>query len=60
MVKGGMLKDEANWNTLGIKDGHQFMMMGSAEEDIPKAPIEKTVFVEDLSNEDLASMDVRT
>jgi hypothetical protein len=59
MVKGGMLKDDADWNTLGIKEGHTFMMMGSAEEDIPKAPVEKPVFVEDLSTEDLASMDVR-
>jgi len=58
MVKGGMLKDDADWSTLGIKDGHTFMMMGSAEEDIPKAPVEKPVFVEDLSNEDLANMDV--
>jgi len=58
MVKGGMLKDDANWTTLGVKEGHSFMMMGSAEEDIPKAPIEKTVFVEDLTSEDLANMDV--
>jgi len=58
MVKGGMLKDEGNWSTLGVKEGHQFMMMGSAEEDIPKAPVEKVVFMEDLTSEDLANMDV--
>lgn len=29
MVKGGLLKDDADWNTLGIKPGHAFMMMGT-------------------------------
>eukprot|EP01118_Nematostelium_gracile_P018856 TRINITY_DN8525_c0_g1_i1.p1 TRINITY_DN8525_c0_g1~~TRINITY_DN8525_c0_g1_i1.p1 ORF type:complete len:475 (-),score=155.12 TRINITY_DN8525_c0_g1_i1:20-1444(-) len=56
MVKGGMLKDDADWNKLGIKDGHVFMLMGSAEADIPKAPTEKTVFVEDLNTDEAAAM----
>jgi len=49
MVKGGTLKDDADWNQLGIKDGHKFMLIGSAEADIPKEPEQKTQFVEDMS-----------
>jgi len=49
MVKGGTLKDDADWKQLGIKDGHKFMLVGSAEADIPKAPEQKTQFVEDMS-----------
>jgi hypothetical protein len=30
MVKGGMLKDDADWGALGIKPGQKLMMMGSA------------------------------
>jgi len=49
MVKGGTLKDDADWKQLGIKDGHKFMMIGSAESEIPKEPEQKTQFVEDMS-----------
>lgn len=41
-----MLKDDADWKALGIKDGHTFMLMGSAESDIVKEPVERPVFVE--------------
>lgn len=58
MVKGGVLKDDADWNALGIKDGHSFMMMGSAEAEIPKEPEQKPVFVEDLNPDDVQAMDV--
>lgn len=54
MVKGGTLKDDADWKTLGIKDGHTFMLMGSAEE--VKAPTEKVVFMEDLSEDQATAM----
>ncbi|KAJ3341852.1 Ubiquitin carboxyl-terminal hydrolase 14 [Gonapodya sp. JEL0774] len=53
MVKGGMLKDETNLNTLGLKPGHQFMMMGTAGE-LPKEPVKKAVFLEDMTGEELA------
>jgi ubiquitin carboxyl-terminal hydrolase 14 len=56
MVKGGILKDDADWNQLGIKDGHTFMMMGSAESDIPKEPIQKTTFVEDMTEEEAQAL----
>jgi len=52
LVKGGTLKDDADWEPLNIKEGHTFMMMGSAESEIPSAPIQKPVFVEDLSQEE--------
>ncbi|KAJ8328683.1 deubiquitinating enzyme [Batrachochytrium dendrobatidis] len=53
MVKGGMLKDDVILNTLGLKEGQQLMMMGTAGE-LPKAPEKTTVFVEDMSDTQLA------
>ncbi|XP_031488644.1 ubiquitin carboxyl-terminal hydrolase 6 isoform X2 [Nymphaea colorata] len=47
MVKGGLLKDDADWNTLGVKEGQKLMMVGTAEEAV-KAPEKNTVFMEDL------------
>ncbi|KAK3028908.1 hypothetical protein RJ639_039917 [Escallonia herrerae] len=51
MVKGGLLKDDADWSTLGVKEGQKLMMMGTADE-IMKAPEKATVFVEDLPEEE--------
>ena len=45
-VKGGTLKDDAKFDTLGIKPGQKLMMMGSA--DVLAAPPSATVFAEDL------------
>ncbi|KAM5579326.1 ubiquitin carboxyl-terminal hydrolase 6 [Rosa sericea] len=53
MVKGGLLKDDADWSTLGVKEGQKLMMMGTADE-IVKAPEKGTVFVEDLPEEEQA------
>ena len=36
-VKGGMLKDDADWHKLGIKPGAKLMMMGTADK-VPEAP----------------------
>eukprot|EP01114_Cavostelium_apophysatum_P017676 TRINITY_DN530_c0_g1_i1.p1 TRINITY_DN530_c0_g1~~TRINITY_DN530_c0_g1_i1.p1 ORF type:complete len:444 (+),score=161.00 TRINITY_DN530_c0_g1_i1:255-1586(+) len=55
MVKGGMLKDDAKWSDLAPKEGQVFMMMGSAEE-LPQEPVQKTVFMEDLSDEQASSL----
>ncbi|KAJ1930106.1 deubiquitinating enzyme [Tieghemiomyces parasiticus] len=52
LVKGGMLKDDTNLNSLNLKDGHTFMMMGTAGE-LPKAPEKKVVFLEDMSETQL-------
>ncbi|XP_010262220.1 PREDICTED: ubiquitin carboxyl-terminal hydrolase 6 [Nelumbo nucifera] len=51
MVKGGLLKDDADWSTLGVKNGQKLMMMGTADE-IVKAPEKGPVFVEDLPEEE--------
>ncbi|KAJ3671194.1 hypothetical protein LUZ60_008620 [Juncus effusus] len=53
MVKGGLLKDDADWATVGVKDGQKLMMMGTADE-IVKAPEKGIVFVEDLPEEEQA------
>ncbi|KAF3946686.1 hypothetical protein CMV_027075 [Castanea mollissima] len=51
MVKGGLLKDDADWSTLGVKQGQKLMMMGTADE-IIKAPEKGPVFMEDLPKEE--------
>ncbi|WOK91358.1 ubiquitin carboxyl-terminal hydrolase 6 [Canna indica] len=51
MVKGGLLKDDADWTTLSVKEGQKLMMMGTADE-IVKAPEKGPVFMEDLPEEE--------
>ncbi|KAJ0076468.1 hypothetical protein Patl1_33381 [Pistacia atlantica] len=51
MVKGGLLKDDSDWSTLGVKQGQRLMMMGTADE-IVKAPEKGPVFVEDLPEDE--------
>uniref|UniRef100_A0A6I8R2Y9 Ubiquitin carboxyl-terminal hydrolase n=1 Tax=Xenopus tropicalis TaxID=8364 RepID=A0A6I8R2Y9_XENTR len=53
MVKGGTLKDD-DWGTLKIKSGMTLLMMGSAEA-LPEEPAVRPVFVEDMTEEQLAS-----
>ncbi|XP_068648375.1 ubiquitin carboxyl-terminal hydrolase 6-like [Aristolochia californica] len=53
MVKGGLLKDDADWSTIGVKEGQKLMMMGTADE-IIKAPEKGPVFMEDLPEEEQA------
>jgi hypothetical protein len=47
MLKGGLLKDDADLRQLGLKEGQRLMLMGTADE-ILEAPKESPVFVEDL------------
>jgi len=54
MVKGGLLKDDADWNALGLKEGQRLMMMGTVDE-IVKAPENNPVFLEDLPEEEQAA-----
>ncbi|KAL8113745.1 ubiquitin carboxyl-terminal hydrolase 6-like isoform X1 [Apium graveolens] len=51
MVKGGLLKDDADWSKLGVKEGQKLMMMGTADE-VVKAPEKGPVFMEDLPEEE--------
>ncbi|KAK9761803.1 deubiquitinating enzyme [Basidiobolus ranarum] len=53
LVKGGTLKDDTDLNKLNLKPGHTFMMMGTAGE-LPKAPEKPVVFMEDMSDNELA------
>ena len=46
-VKGGLLKDDADWAKVAIKQGQRLMMMGTADK-VPEAPTTSQVFVEDL------------
>ncbi|KAG5523513.1 hypothetical protein RHGRI_035352 [Rhododendron griersonianum] len=59
MVKGGLLKDDADWSTLGVKEGQKLMMMGTADE-IVKAPEKGPVFMEDLPEEEQVVAVVRS
>ncbi|KAI8344598.1 hypothetical protein BC941DRAFT_366054 [Chlamydoabsidia padenii] len=52
MVKGGMLKDTTDLNKLGLKEGHTFMMMGTAGE-LAKPPPKPVQFVEDMTEAEL-------
>ncbi len=58
MIKGAAIKDD-NWDNVAtkMKNGATLLLMGSKEEDIPKAltPAEKTQFVEDMDESQLQS-----
>uniref|UniRef100_A0A8C9FGM8 Ubiquitin carboxyl-terminal hydrolase n=1 Tax=Pavo cristatus TaxID=9049 RepID=A0A8C9FGM8_PAVCR len=53
MLKGGTLKDD-DWGNIKIKNGMTLLMMGSADA-LPEEPIARPVFVEDMTEEQLAS-----
>jgi len=53
MIKGGMLKDDTDLSTLKLKPKQTIMMMGTAGE-LPKEPVKKTLFEEDMTEEQLA------
>ncbi|KAG8957901.1 deubiquitinating enzyme [Tulasnella sp. 419] len=53
MVKGGVLKDDSDWAKIAPKDGHTFVVVGTAGE-LPKPPAEPVVFMEDMDEKDLA------
>ncbi|KAL7984370.1 hypothetical protein Chor_002940 [Crotalus horridus] len=53
MVKGGTLKDD-DWGNIKIKSGMTLLMMGSADA-LPEEPVARPVFVEDMTEEQLAS-----
>ncbi|CAG9766276.1 unnamed protein product [Ceutorhynchus assimilis] len=54
MLKGVTLKDD-DWSNFKLKDNITLLLMGSKEEDVPKEPVEKTVFVEDMNESELAT-----
>ncbi|KAF5274812.1 hypothetical protein FQR65_LT00395 [Abscondita terminalis] len=54
MLKGVTLKDD-DWDNFKLKDGATILLMGSKEEDVPKEPVERTLFVEDMNESELAT-----
>lgn len=50
-VKGGLLKDDADWAKLGLKAGQKLSMMGTADK-VPEAPQQQQTFMEDLPEEE--------
>lgn len=55
MMKGGTLKDDV-WGNIQIMEGQVIMMMGSKDEDVPKEPTVKPMFVEDMTETQLATV----
>ncbi|XP_023241680.1 ubiquitin carboxyl-terminal hydrolase 14-like [Centruroides sculpturatus] len=53
MLRGTTLKDDS-WKKVKLKDGLTFLMMGTSEE-LPVEPTEKPLFVEDMTENELAS-----
>lgn len=53
MVKGGLLKNDADLQKLNFKPGQMIMVIGSAGE-LPKAPSGPVMFVEDMTDTQLA------
>uniref|UniRef100_A0A8C4X6A5 Ubiquitin carboxyl-terminal hydrolase n=1 Tax=Erpetoichthys calabaricus TaxID=27687 RepID=A0A8C4X6A5_ERPCA len=53
MLKGGTLKDD-EWGNIKLKNGMTLLMMGSADA-LPEEPSVRPVFVEDMTEEQLAS-----
>lgn len=54
LFRGKQIQDDS-WGNLAIKDGVTLLMMGS-QDDIPKAPVTKTIFVEDLNENKLTEL----
>ncbi|KAK7485364.1 hypothetical protein BaRGS_00023463 [Batillaria attramentaria] len=53
MIKGAVIKDD-DWGNVKLKDGVMLLLMGTAEE-LPEAPADRPVFMEDMSEQQLAS-----
>uniref|UniRef100_A0A672L1A4 Ubiquitin carboxyl-terminal hydrolase n=1 Tax=Sinocyclocheilus grahami TaxID=75366 RepID=A0A672L1A4_SINGR len=53
MMKGGTLKDD-EWGNIKLKNGMTLLMMGSADA-LPEEPVVRPMFVEDMTEEQLAS-----
>lgn len=51
MIKGSVLKDD--WGSISLTNNANIMMMGTADE-LPTAPVTKTMFVEDMTDSQLA------
>ncbi|OQR68702.1 Ubiquitin carboxyl-terminal hydrolase 14-like [Tropilaelaps mercedesae] len=52
MFKGAILKD--SWDSMKLKEGVTVLMMGT-KDDVPQAPTEKTVFMEDMDDSEIST-----
>jgi len=57
IIKGGVLNDDSDWSTLNIKEGHTFVMLGTADK-LPSTPTARPVFLEDLKPDSAESSEV--
>lgn len=55
LLKSGQLKDDVLVETLNLKPHQTIMVIGSPELNLPAAPVEKPVFLEDLNSEALSA-----
>lgn len=55
MMKGGTLKDDV-WGNIQIVEGQNILLMGSKDEDVPVEPAVKPMFVEDMTESQLATV----
>ncbi|KAK9466242.1 hypothetical protein V1512DRAFT_226651 [Lipomyces arxii] len=53
LIKGGQLRDDTDLNSLGLKPNQVLMMLGTAGE-LPKEPVTKMTFIEDMTDKQLA------
>ncbi|KAI0028729.1 hypothetical protein K488DRAFT_80533 [Vararia minispora EC-137] len=54
MIKGGMLKEDTDWEKVSPKEGQIFTVIGAAGE-LPKPPSEPIKFLEDMDDAELAN-----
>ena len=54
MIKGKVLKDTDDLSKMGLKEGMQLMMMGTAEDKGLRAPTQAIKFFEDMNAEEKA------
>uniref|UniRef100_A0A069DUM5 Ubiquitin carboxyl-terminal hydrolase n=1 Tax=Panstrongylus megistus TaxID=65343 RepID=A0A069DUM5_9HEMI len=55
MIKGCVIKDE-NWGNANISDNITVLLMGCKEEDLPREPSVKPLFLEDMNVTEIASV----
>lgn len=57
--KGGKLRDEADWSTMGLRNGMTIMLMGTPDGSLPPAPAaDQLANVKDDLDADAADMDI--
>ena len=50
LIKGGTMKDDVLLSTLNVKPNHNFLMLGTPISNAAKGPLQKPVFIEDMTD----------